>query len=155
MGRKNTKGTARWHGSGMAALGVLPSLPKPAEVVGETFSVPGAFFNFTGHGAAANTKRMHEGTIVSFTSMHRFTAMVAGAAMELSFEGDSNNTWMAYPMPFLKHWYESHPQKKVGTDVDLTLSDSSGEDDWELEDDDGSASGREAQEQEQRQGPHR
>ena len=68
MDKKSKKGKARKQSSGLAALGVLLGLAKPASVVGEAVSVPGAFFNFTGHGAAANTKQTHEGTIISFTS---------------------------------------------------------------------------------------
>ena len=132
MGKQKNKGKARKKNNGAAALGMLPYLPKPDAVVGETLGVPGTFFNFTGQGTAANKEKTHVGTVQSFSAMHKFTGACIGAAMELSFEGDDQTTWMRYPIPFLTFWYKSHPQQSDASSSPIVLSDSeSGEDDWE------------------------
>jgi hypothetical protein len=132
MGRKQG---ARKKNNGVAALGMLPCLRNPDAVVGETLGVPGTWFNFSGVGAAANKLKTHLGTVQSFSAMHRFTGSCIGAAMELSFVGDDQTTWMRYPMPFLTYWYKSHPQQSDAAPASIVLSDESGEDDWELEED--------------------
>ena len=133
------KGKARKPAAGLAALGVLPPLKKPTSAIGKTLHIPGSWW----HGE--DPKKMCEATVTEFDAVHRFSGSVS-SAMELTVDGDISTYWMKYPMPFLEHWYKSHPQTNeaaVAKDI-IELGDSDESlDDWVSDDEGGGAVAKE------------
>ena len=100
-----------------AEVGVTrwPLLKQPVSMVGEKLDVPGSFW---GTSATRGQKdKMYSCTVVDFTLLHVFSPTQRGAAFKLVEMGEdgsggvSEDFWMAYPDPFLKYYYEQHPEK--------------------------------------------
>lgn len=93
-----------------------PLLSKPGDMTGETFKVPGEYWGTAC--PAADREKMFVVAIQEFSFCYRETpAATPGQAYLLREQGEdghggaSVDFWMRYPLPFLKYWYQSHPEK--------------------------------------------
>jgi hypothetical protein len=94
----------------------LPLFRKPADKIGETFKLPGSAWGSACPAADAN--KMFVVAITDFFLAHRERAnslpIQAFQLQEQGEDGCAGNSvpfMMAYPDPFLRHWYDTYPQE--------------------------------------------
>lgn len=107
----------------LQALGMPPLIAKPIQEVGVQIKVPGSYWTTTKANADGDKDMMYMCTIRDFSILHNFAGGLKKAAFQLqemgpngtgSLElGDSSGEmfWMAYPLPFLTHYYDTFPEK--------------------------------------------
>jgi hypothetical protein len=118
-GSRVGKGKASSSSSSLVAHNFLPTLTKPAAVIGDFISIQGRDWQ----GCPASDKEKWFRCVVrKFDALHDFGAFKS-AGFEVQEMGESGEGslepgvasgdvfWVAYQQPFLKHYYKANPEK--------------------------------------------